>query len=232
MVARRSTFQATTWSATPMSVPATKAAGIDRMPVTTAAASAGSRIDGPAAASKLTPWLGALSTTARAASPPAIDHSRSDSWLTGMPTRRARSMFSAMPRTAVPASVPLRNQTRPASTSGTTATSSRSLPLKVTGSIVHCLSDSEVSKPGMRSAAPNQPGMNRAMPPSSWARPIVATVRTRRGALMNRRMTSRSVSAPTTTPAATPMTADSSHGQPLPRVSAAASPPPTPPMAP
>ena len=84
----------------------------------------------------------------------------------------------------------------------------------------------------MISGAPNQPGMNSVMPPSSWARPMVATVSTSRGALAKRRMTKRSVSGAHQHAEADAEHGGDGHGTPLPRVSAAARPPPTPPMAP
>ena len=53
---------------------------------------------------------------------------------------------------------------------------------------------------------PNQLGMNSASAVSSWATPIVATVRTRRGDLQNRLMKVRSTMKPMKIAAATPTT--------------------------
>ena len=124
----------------------------------TAAASAGSSTVGPATAVSGTPSVGARRTTVSAARPPATDHSSSDSWLTGMPSSRARSMFSAMPRTAMPASVRSRNHDSTASTIGTTASSSMSLPVNVTGSTLNVESVSEVSTRGMNAGASSHVG--------------------------------------------------------------------------
>ena len=156
--AASSTFHSTSWSRTPRSTPARKAPDIERMPTMTAAARAGSRTVGPATAVSGTPSVGARSTTVRAARPPATDHSSSESWLTGMPSSRARSMFSAMPRTAMPASVRSRNHDSTARTIGTTASSSRSLPVKVTGPTLTVESVSEVSTCGMNAGASSQVG--------------------------------------------------------------------------
>ncbi len=202
------------------------------MPATTAAARAGSSTVGPATAAIGTPSLGARSTTARAATPPAIDHSSSDSWLTGMPSSRARSMFSAMPRTAMPASEPSRNQVSPIRTIGTTASRSRSSPVIVAACTDHRWSPSIVSTLGIAGLEFSHEGRKMAMPASSWARPIVATVNTRRGASTNRRMISRSTSAPIATPTATPIAAATPQFQPLSTASVAASAPGTLPMAP
>ena len=228
----RSTFQSTSCLSTPRPTPAAKAAGSDDMPLSTAAARPGKRMVGPAAASSARPSLGARSTTVRAASPPVSAHSSRDSWVTGMPSSRARSMFSAMPRTAVPASVLRRNHTSAPNTAGTTATSSRSFPLNVEEATVISCEVRAVSNPVTRASTPSQPGMKRAAPPSTWARPMVATVRTSRGAVWNRRITSRSLAAPTATPTSTPATAATGHDQPFPTARPAATPPPTPPMAP
>ena len=67
-------------------------------------------------------------------------------------------MFSAMPRTAMPASDRSRNQVSAISTTGTTASSSRSLPVNVTGSTVKVVFVSEVSTRGMKAGAPSQVG--------------------------------------------------------------------------
>ena len=53
------------------------------------------------------------------------------------------------------------------------------------------------------------------MPPRTWASPIVATVRTSRGAVKNRRITSRSTTAPTTRAGDHADRDADAHGQPL-----------------
>ena len=232
MVAWRSTFHRTSWSSTPIATPATNAPDSDVMPVTTAAASAGSRTVGPDVTSSAMPSLGTRIVTVRAARPPAIDHSSIDRRLTGMPSSRARSMLSAMPRTAMPASVRSRNQVSAASTTGTTARSARSLPLNSTGSNSNLWRLSGVLSELTIGWPPSRSGRKIAAPPRAWARPTVATVSTRRGAVANRRMTKRSTSAPIATPTATPTGPAMTHDQPLPSARPAATPAPALPMAP
>ena len=110
---------------------------------------------------------------------------------TGTPSRRARSVFSAAARMAVPARDRRRNQASAPTTTGTTATASRWLPVMSAGPTSN---DSELSgvsnAPSTRPSAPNSFwGMSSSIPPRTWARPMVATVSTSRGASANRRTT-------------------------------------------
>ena len=94
-----STFQRTTWSRMPRATPAAKARGRERSPATTAAASAGSMTCGPEEATeRFSPSTATRSSDGQAASPPAIVHTSRESRWAGMPSSRARSPFSAMPR--------------------------------------------------------------------------------------------------------------------------------------
>ena len=214
VVACRSTFQRTSCSTTPRPTPATKASGSDSMSATTAAARAGRRMATPAAASTGRPSPGALSMTVRAARAPVMTHTREESRCTGKPRRKARSALSAMPRMARPPSVRSRNQVRAPSTRGTTAMSSRSLPVRMTGSTATWTSLRPVAKLPTSLGESSQPGRNSSMPPSTWARPMVATVRARRGARSKRRMTSRSQSQPTAPPETTATATAAGQGQP------------------
>ena len=205
-------FHRTIWSKTPRATPAAKAFGSDAMPDTTAAASAGSSSAGPAAASIGRPCPGARSTTVRAANPPTMAHTIVESRRTGIPSSSARSVFSAMARTARPSSVRSRNQLRAASTTGTTATMSRSLPVSTSGWISTCTSVSGVRNDGTRGDRPNSIGTSISAPPRTWASPMVATVNTSLDAVAKRRITSRSTTIPVTTPAATAVSAATGHG--------------------
>ena len=152
-------------------------AGSDRMPTTTAAASAGSSTVGPGGGGRAaTPSLGARSTTVSAARPPATDHSSSESRLTGMPSSRARSMFSAMPRTAMPASVRSRNHVSSGQHDGHDGQQQQVVAgERSRGRCRRSWSVSGVGTVGMTSGdARARSGRKMAMPPSSWARPMVA----------------------------------------------------------
>ena len=105
---------------------------------------------------------------------------------------------------AMPASVRPRNQARAAMTTGTTATISMWLPRRMTGSMVRLRSIGDTNPPSGPAPAPNSSGMSSSMPPSTWARPIVATVRTSREERAKRRITRNSTMPPRAKPSATP----------------------------
>ena len=79
---------------------------------------------------------------------------------------------------------------------------------------------------------PSRLGRNTAAPPSAWARPTVATVSTRRGAVAKRRITNRSTRAPMAMPTTTPTGPAITQGTSLPMARPAATPAPALPMAP
>jgi hypothetical protein len=79
-------------------------------------------------------------------------------------------------------------------------------PLRMTGSTAIDTSNGVAKPPLTNPEPPNHEGMNSSRPARAWARPMVATVRTRRDERAKRRMTRNSrippMSAPETTPAA------------------------------
>jgi len=167
---------------------------------------------------------------APAASRQAMPHTSVDRESTGMPMSRARSAFSAMPRTATPESVRNRNQLNRPSTTGTKASRSRSLPSMTTGkNVVICVDDSGVVKVVTSALAPNIGGTRTCIPPSTWARPMVATVSTSRDEPAKRRMTNRSTITPTRMPTTQAAATATNQGTPQPEnmemPTAAANPP-------
>ena len=75
---------------------------------------------------------------ATAASPPASAHTIVDTRFTLMPARRAASGLSAAARTATPLRVRLRNQARPATSSGNTTSATTCSARTTTSPTVHC----------------------------------------------------------------------------------------------
>ncbi|MEZ5135639.1 MAG: hypothetical protein R2699_11455 [Acidimicrobiales bacterium] len=94
------------------------------------------------------------------------------------------------------------------------ASSNRSLPVITTGSTVTCTVLSGVSKLPTSGGPSRAIGTISAMPPSTWARPMVAMVRVSREALAKRRMTMRSTKNPMATPRATATPTATNHGTP------------------
>lgn len=137
-----------------------------------------------------------------AASSPATAQTSVVSRLTGIPNRRARSVFSAAARIPWPARERCMNQASRPTTTGTTASGSRSLPSRMTGPISTVKLDRGVSKgASIRGTSPNtRSDSSSSTPPNSCANPIVATVSTSLGALANLRMTVTSTTAPTPSP--------------------------------
>ena len=186
VAACRSTFHRTSWSITPSAdARAERAWAASSCPHATRGGQRGQqdrRAGGDVEC--VSPSDGARRTTVSAANAPTTVHSISDRRCTGMPSSRARSTFSAMPRSAMPASVRSRNHDNARATIGTTASSNRSLPVTITGSIAtRDVRQRRLERADERRAAPVRSGRNSAIPPSTWASPIVATVRTSRGAV-------------------------------------------------
>ena len=80
-----------------------------------------------------------------------------------------------------------------------------SLPEKTVPLISKLAEKGASSRVWAKASSPNAWGRNSAAPVSTWARPIVATVRMRRGDRKKRRMMSISTSTPSTSAATTPM---------------------------
>ena len=173
------------------------------MRASTAAARAGSSSAGPASTVGGSAWIGAVSMTVRADSSPAMAHTMVDRRRTGMPSTSARSAFSDAARTATPSDVRVRNHASAPATTGTMITMTTWFPVNSTGSSVK-LDDSGVRNEFVTSGCPNSDGRPASTPPRIWARPMVASVRMRRGAQKNRRMTTRSTSAPVAAAATAP----------------------------
>ena len=208
-------FHRTTWSTTPSATAAANATGIDSIRATTAAARAGSSTAGPAIAAGVAPRNGAFSTKVSAASVPARTQTNVVRLRTGTPRSRARSVFSAAARIAVPASDRRRNQASAPTTTGTTAATSRWSPVRMTGPRVMVVEVRGVSNaPRMGDSTPKANlGMASSSPPSSCARPMVATVSTSRGACAKRRMTVSSTSPPSSAPPTSAHTIAAAYGQ-------------------
>ena len=139
------TLSLTTQSVRPRPTAVTNATGSDSKRATTAAARAG-RNSPPAETNGLAgmPLRGAAVMATAAARTPARIHT---SWVrrrAGMPSMTARSPFSAMPRTAMPASVRNRNHVSPASATGTSDRARRSSPKNGVVPITCDASDSPV----------------------------------------------------------------------------------------
>ena len=116
---------------------------------------------------------------------------------TGTPSVDARSERSAAARIAMPIARVAHEAARARpSTIGTTMKTIRSLSSKKTPPMLTLMSNGGFSVGRSRSLNPNQPGMNSASAVSSCATPIVATVRTSRGARQNRLMNVRSTTKP------------------------------------
>ena len=205
-------FHRATCSMIPSPMPAPSATGRDSMRAITAAARAGSSTAGPVlTAPGAIPVKGALRMKASAASPPASIQTIVVLRRTGIPRSRARSVFSAAARTAVPWSVRRRNQASASSTKGATSTISISSPPRRftprSSSRSRGTANGPVRLTKSRALEPTI-----SMPPSTWARPMLATVTTRRDASRKRRSTSTSTPAPRAMPPATPSASATPNG--------------------
>ena len=143
--------------------------------------------------------------TAANASAAATDHTRVCSRATGTPSRAARSALSALARMAVPASLRRRKAVTATMRIGVTTSPSRSLASNVMVPIWRVASNGGVMRPATRSRS-HRRGSSMAAATSTWLRPMVATVTSRRGECENRRMTTRSVVAPSASAASSPTT--------------------------
>jgi hypothetical protein len=120
---------------------------------------------------------------------------------TGTPSVLARSALSAPPRMAMPMVLLRRNSARPTKHAATPNIATTSLPVKMIGSTVNstCHGIENASPPSSNSST-----RRNAAPLRSWAIPIVATVRTRRGERKNRRTSRVSTTTPSTIAARRP----------------------------
>ncbi len=149
--------------------------------------------------------------TAVKASAPATDHTSVCSRATGTPSRAARSALSALARMAVPAALRRRKAVTATRTIGVTTSPSRSLASKVIAPIWRVASNGGAMRPATRSRSQSR-GSSMATATSTWLRPMVATVTSRRGECEKRRITTRSVVAPRRTAAARPTTTATGYG--------------------
>ena len=124
---------------------------------------------------------------------------------TGMPSVLARSARSALARTAVPASLRRSQSASAMKATGMRIIAMMSLPEKTVPLTSKLAEKGASSRVWAKASLPNAWGRNSAAPVSTWARPIVATVRMRRGARKKRRMMSISTTTPSTSAATTPM---------------------------
>ena len=169
----------------------------------TAAASACTRNVGGRTSPIGRPTAPARRNMPRNASSEATTHTTVCSRFTGMPSVKARSARSADPRIATPTRERCRNSAMAKRQMGTTIIVSTSLALKLVPPISKLASNGGASRVP-NDWSPKARGRNSPAPASSWARPIVATVSTRRGDEKNRRMMRVSTSTPRTSAAARP----------------------------
>ena len=196
----RDQFQNTACSNTPMPMPASIAPGRLSMRASTAAASAGSSSAGPLVKLDPDPMSGAASMADSAESTAATAHTTVDSRRTGMPSSMARSALAELARIATPTALRRRNSVIRPSTTGTTISTCTWAPENSSGETWNDSRSGVLNPPDSPPSGPpppNSDGSVSSMPDRIWARPMVATVSTSRGAQKNRWMTSRSASAPT-----------------------------------
>ena len=198
------------------------------MRATTAAVNGASSRAGPPTAPRSLPRIGADSSDAMPERPAATIHVTRDSRRTGMPSRSARSFESAAPRMAMPVSLLVKNHASATRTPGTTARASTWSPMKTKG-CTRNVTWKGVLKVLIALRCENRVGSQISRAPRIWSRPIVATVRIRRGASKNRRITVASTSAPVPTANARPIGSAAKYGRLQPRTitmaTVAASPP-------
>ena len=127
--------------------------------------------------------------------------------------------------------VRLRNQASAAIASGAATIASTSLPWKRTTPMWNEKLNGDGKLCGA-TLAPKARGSPISPKTSSWAMPIVATVRIRRGARAKRRMITNSMNTPRTTPLARPTSIAGRYGQPDSAISSTASDAGSPPRSP
>lgn len=178
---------------------------------------------------RFAPSIGAASIEPRPDSPAATIQLSRESRRTGMPSSRARSLESAAPRTAMPRSVRPKNHASPARTATTEPMAAMWSPVKTMGPTV-TLTWNGVVKVARGFRSENRGGRMIWTAPMSWATPSVATVSSRRGAVKNRRTTTRSTSAPVAIAATRPMGTATRYGSPTPATVMMATEPASPPI--
>ena len=123
---------------------------------------------------------------------------------TGTPSVAARSARSALPRTATPMLLSRSQAASAMNAMGIAIIAITSLPLKIVLPTWN-LTENGGSRRLVWKSWPNAWARNRPAPIRTWERPIVATVRIRRGARKNRRMISVSTTIPSKTAATRPV---------------------------
>ena len=189
-------------------MPASIARGRLSMRASTAAASAGSSRPGPLVKPDPDPISGAASMADSAERTAATAQTTVDSRRTGMPSSIARSALAALARIPTPTALRRRNSVMSASTTGTTTSTWTWAPLNSNGATVNSHVERRPEPPDRPPSGPPPPNIDGSVistPDRIWARPMVATVRTSRGAQKNRWITSRSASAPTSAATRMPM---------------------------
>ena len=193
-------FHVAACSTMPMPQAAAKITGKFSILPITAAASAFTRIDGPNAGPSGSPIVPARRIIVTADRNAAIIHATL--WVnpTLTPSSDERSALSELARRAMPMLVKRRNENSPAMQSMVTTTPIRSLAWKMIGWMSRLKSNGcgRVWTGTIRLSA-RKYGIATARPASNCAIPIVTTMRIRRGAFENRRMTTRSMKDPSTT---------------------------------
>jgi hypothetical protein len=215
-------FHSTPRSSTPMATAVVAIATRFVIRPMTSAARARSTTESPSPTPKGRLVTPAVRTTEANDNTVAIVQTWTSRRRTGTPSRAARSARSALARTAIPVSV-VRSRTASATMrSGATITANRSLASKTTppNSPDHSNGAGSVRMPG---PSPQSCGRSSDANASTWARPIVATVSSSRGAPKNRRTTSTSARTPTTTAAPSPAVIPTTHGSPPSTTSSTAS---------
>ena len=207
------TLLPTTVLKTPSTTPPAKARGRYSIFATMAAARAGRNrppVDTNGLAGR--PFVGAFRTSTAAPSAPTSIHTSRDRRRTGMPRSMARSVFSAIDRTAVPESVRSRNHDSPASTMGAEREGHEVVGRQRRRPDHRAVLGQARGEPRheQRSPCPEDATAN-CRPTKIWSNPTVATVTTSRGALPKRRST-RSTPAPRGPRRRWPSSTLSSHG--------------------
>ncbi len=116
---------------------------------------------------------------------------------TGMPSSRARSVFSAAARIALPDQRALHEPGEQAHYDRDHCQREQVVPVELNGPDVDDELAQRASRNGARisgTSGKTRSESSSSTPPSNWARPIVATVRTSFGELANRRITANSTS--------------------------------------
>ena len=162
----------------------------------TAAASARRSNDGPSTWPIGRPTIGALRKKAIAESPPAMTQTNVPTRLVLIPSCAARSVDSAAARTATPNRDRRRKAERATPLATTTSTAITWLPRNTTGDHVKAKLNG-VGNCWLARSRPKARGKMSSKADSSWAMPMVATVRMSRGALAKRRTNRNSATPPT-----------------------------------